>query len=68
MLLRVVKVKTVLFVTIDYLIMGLCCVCNGCNDLTMLSLNISDIVVITAKRTDHHCIFHDIGKCEAIYL
>ena len=56
MLLRVVKVKNVLFVTIDYLTMGLYCVCNGCNDLTMFSLNISDIVVITVKRTDYHCI------------
>ena len=24
-------------------------VCNGCHDLTMLSVNISDIAIITAK-------------------
>ena len=27
-------------------------VCNGCHDLTMLSVNISDIAIITAKNVD----------------
>ena len=27
-------------------------VCNGCHDLTMLRLNISDIAIITAKNVD----------------
>ena len=38
-------------------------VCNGCHDLTMLSINISDI-----KNVDYRCIIHNICKPEAINL
>ena len=37
---------------------------NGC----MLSVNISDIAIITAKDVDYCCIIHNISKYEAIYL
>ena len=40
-------------------------VCNGCHDLTMLCLNIGDIVMITVKDVDYRCIIHDISKSEA---
>ena len=43
-------------------------VCNGCHDLMMLRLNISDTAIITVKRVDYHCITHDINKFEAIHL
>ena len=43
-------------------------VCNGCHDLAMLSLNISDIVTITVKNVDYCCIIHNISKSEAINL
>ena len=43
-------------------------VCNGCHDLTMLSVNISDITIITIKNVDYHCIIHNISKYEAINL
>ena len=43
-------------------------VCNGCNDLTMLSVNISGIVIITIKNVDYYCIIHNISKSEAINL
>ena len=33
-------------------------VCNGCHQLTMLSVNISDIAFITAKNVDYHYIIH----------
>ena len=33
-------------------------VCNGCHDLMMLHLNISDIVIITVKGFDYRCIIH----------
>ena len=42
--------------------------CNGCHDLTTLSVNISDIAIITIKNVDYHCIIRNITKCEAIYL
>ena len=37
-------------------------VCNGCHDLTMLSVNISDIAIITDKNVDYRCIIHSISK------
>ena len=43
-------------------------VCNGCHDLTMLSVNISGIVIITVKNVNYRCIIHNISKSEAIIL
>ena len=43
-------------------------VCNGCHDLTMLSVNIRDIAIITVKNVDYCCIIHNISKSEAIHL
>ena len=43
-------------------------VCNGCRDLTMLYLNISDIAIITVSGVDYCCIIHYIGKHEVIHL
>ena len=43
-------------------------VCNGCYDLTILCLNISDIAIITVKKVDYCCIIHNISKSEAINL
>ena len=31
-------------------------VCNGCHDLSLLRLNISDIAIITYKNVDYCCI------------
>ena len=42
---------------------------NGCHDLLMLSVNISDITIITVKNVDYHCIIHNIkSKSKAINL
>ena len=41
---------------------------NGCHDLTMLSVNISDIAIITVKNVDYCCIINNIRKSEAINL
>ena len=43
-------------------------VCNGCHDLTMLSVNISYIAIIAVKNVDYRCIIHKISKSEAINL
>ena len=43
-------------------------VCNGCHDLTTLSVNISHIAIITIKNVDYCCIIHSISKSEAINL
>ena len=41
-------------------------VCNGCHDVTMLSVNISNIAIITCKNVDYCCIIQNINKSEAI--
>ena len=43
-------------------------VCNGCHDLTILSVNISDFAIITVKNVDYRCIINNISKFEAINL
>ena len=43
-------------------------VCNGCHDLTTLSVKISDIAIITVKNVDYRCIIYNITKSEAINL
>ena len=41
---------------------------NGCHDLTMLCLNISDITILTVKNVDYSCIIHNISKSESANL
>ena len=36
-------------------------VCNGCLDLTILCLNISDIAIITIKNVEYHYIIYNIS-------
>ena len=43
-------------------------VCKGCHDLTMLSVNISDIAIIAIKNVNYCCIIHNISKSEATNL
>ena len=41
---------------------------NGCCDLKMLCLNISDTTIVTGKGVDYCCIIHDISKSEATHI
>ena len=41
-------------------------VCNGSLDLTVLSVNASDIAFITVQNFDHRCIIDKISKSEVI--
>ena len=43
-------------------------VCNGCEYLTMLNVNISKIAIITVKNVDYRCIIKNLSKSEAINL
>ena len=43
-------------------------VCNGCNDLKMLCIKVSDIVILTVKGVAYGCTIHDINKSDAINL
>ena len=43
-------------------------VCNGCYDLVMMSINLSNIVVLNIESADYCCIVSGINKSEAINL
>ena len=43
-------------------------VCKGYHDLTILSVNVSDIAITTVKDVDYCCIIQNICKSEAINL
>ena len=43
-------------------------VSNGCHDLTMLSVNISDVAIITVTNVDYYFTIHNISKSAAINL
>ena len=43
-------------------------ICNICHDLTMLSANIGDVIIIAVKDVDYRSITDNICKSEAINL
>ena len=43
-------------------------VCNRCHDLLMMSMNLSDIAILSIKGSDHCCIISRISKNETINL
>ena len=43
-------------------------VCNGCHDLLMMSMNLSDISILNIKSADYCCIISGISKSEVINL
>ena len=42
--------------------------CNGCHDVLMMSMNISDIVILRLQDFDYHCVISRIIESEAINL
>ena len=42
--------------------------CNGCHDLLMMSMNLSDTAILNIKSADYCCIISRISKSEAINL
>ena len=43
-------------------------VCNRCHDLLMMSINLSDIVILNIKGSGYGCIISLISKNDAINL
>ena len=43
-------------------------VCNRCDDLLMISMNLSDIGILNIKGSDYRCIISRISKNKAINL
>ena len=43
-------------------------VCNGCHDLLMMFMNLSDIAILNIKSANYCCIISGISKSEAINL
>ena len=61
-LLKVIEVKNTWFVTIfndEFKFQD--SVSDGCHDLTILCLNISDIAIITVKHVDYLCVIYNIN-------
>ena len=63
-LLKVIKVKNAWFFNHGFKFQD--SLSNGCYDLTILSVNISDIAITTVRNDDFHCIIYNISKSEAI--
>ena len=42
--------------------------CNNCQDLLMMSVNLSDIAILNIKGSAYRCIISLISKNEAIVL
>ena len=42
--------------------------CNGCYDLLMMSMNLSNIAILNIKGVDYCCIISGVSKGEAINL
>ena len=43
-------------------------VCNGCRDIIMMSMNLSDIGILRIEGVDYCCIINGISQSEAIAL
>ena len=43
-------------------------VCNSCNDLTIISINVSDIANMAVKNVDYRSNIRNIRKSEVINL
>ena len=64
-LLKLMQVKSALFVTIIFFNPGFNFqdfLRNGCQDMTNFRLHMSDIAITTVKNVDYHCIIYNIRK------
>ena len=43
-------------------------VCNGCHDVLMMSMNLSNIAILNIHSADYRCIISGISKKETIKL
>ena len=43
-------------------------ICNGCNDVLMMSVNLSHITILNIHGADYCCIINGISKSDAINL
>ena len=41
---------------------------NGCHDVLMMSMNLSDIAILNINHADYRCIITGISKCQTINL
>ena len=72
MLIRQANLKSPIFVIIWYFLNKgfkfLANAYNGCHDLLLMSMNLSDIAILKIKGADCRCIITGINKKEAINL
>ena len=43
-------------------------VCNKCHDLLMMSINLSNVAILTIKGSDYHCIISRISNQKSHYI
>ena len=43
-------------------------VCNRCHDLLMMSMNVTDIAILSINNTNYHCIITGISKSQTTKL
>ena len=43
-------------------------VCNGCDNVLLISMNLNDTVILTIHIVDYHYIINRISKSEAVNL
>ena len=44
------------------------CVCNGCHNVLMISMNLSNTAVLSINCADYRCIISGISKSETVNL
>ena len=43
-------------------------VCNACNDVLMMSINLNDIAFLNICDNEYHCIINELNKSDTINL
>ena len=41
-------------------------VCNGCHDVLIMSINLSDIAILNIQAADYRCIINGISKSDVV--
>ena len=68
MLIRQVHQKSAIFIILDKGFQFRSYICNGCHDISMMSISLSDIATLNIKGADYQRVISGIGKSEAIKL
>ena len=72
MLIRQTNQKSAIFITIDFFFDKAFKfqrnVCNGCDDVLMISINVNQIAILNIKGAYYYCVINGINKSDAVNL